>query len=179
MANFGPAFSKLLLAEGAGFTNYAEDGGGPTKYGITLETLTEYKGRPTSSLDVQNLTVNDAQAIYQELYWDKLQLTLATSDLIAYTLFNQAVNCGAVTVAKRMQGLLNSLGYAVTPDGVFGPMSVNALNEAWAEDSDGLFLRFLKVTYVAYANDVVANPSQLRFLVGWVNRANALLDLLN
>lgn len=50
------------------YTNRRADRGGPTKGGITLQTLTEWRGRPQTIADLQALTEPEARAIYRQRY---------------------------------------------------------------------------------------------------------------
>lgn len=172
---FESAFQKILDVEGREYTNIKDDDGGPTKFGITMSTLSDFRHKLCMPDDVKNLTEDEARDVYRVLFWDRLQLDRAPSQMLAYVLFNQAVNFGAVKVAKKVQTILRDLGAHVVIDGVFGPMSVNALISA---DPKKFLAEFMKKTYVSYAKSVVADPDDLKFLVGWMNRANSLLDLI-
>lgn len=59
-----------LIAREGGYTVNPADKGGPTKYGITAETLGNWRGlnRPASREEVWNLTEDEARAIYTARY---------------------------------------------------------------------------------------------------------------
>ena len=59
----------ILLREG-GFTNNPKDKGGPTKFGITAETLGNWRGwtRPANAQEVEDLEPQEAADIYRERY---------------------------------------------------------------------------------------------------------------
>src|SRR5579859_625984 len=83
-----------------------------TKYGISAAAF------PT--LDIKNLTLDAAKAIYLVKYWNKT----ACGELprsIAEMVFDCAVNQGAGFAAETLQGALR-----VEADGVVGPITVQA-----------------------------------------------------
>lgn len=87
-----------------------------TKYGISAA---QYPG-----LDIANLTLDQAQAIYKPAYWDKVYGDLIP-DVIAGCLFDTAVNEGPGTAIKTAQKVLG-----IPADGVAGPQTIAALNAA-------------------------------------------------
>ena len=60
MTNFDAAFS-LVIGEEGGYTFDASDPGGETKYGLSK--------RANPSIDIKNLTLDQAKAIYRQKYW--------------------------------------------------------------------------------------------------------------
>ena len=91
--SFDKAFAFVIGAEGK-LTDDPKDPGGLTKYGIS------HRAYPT--VDIRNLTLDDAKAIYRLDYWDKCDC-----DNLPYPLdvvaFDTAVNMG-VSVAKKLAG---------------------------------------------------------------------------
>ena len=61
------------MVEG-GFKDDKADKGGPTKYGITQKTLSDYLKRPATRNDVKNLSVDTAKKIYRENYYQKTHI---------------------------------------------------------------------------------------------------------
>lgn len=57
----------ILRREG-GYVDDPNDLGGATKYGVTLQTLAAYRGKPTTKDDVRELTEDEARAIYRAQY---------------------------------------------------------------------------------------------------------------
>lgn len=112
---FNAAFTITVGAEG-GYVNNPADPGGETKFGISRAAY------PT--LDIADLTVADAEAIYARDYWSKIsgdQLPPA----IAVLAFDAAVNNG---VARAAVWLQQAAG--VTADGVIGPQTLAAIAKA-------------------------------------------------
>lgn len=90
---------------GATYTNNPKDRGGPTKFGITLVALSEWRGRPCTADDVKALQQPEVRAIYRGKYWDAVkgdQLP-AGVDLIV---FDAAVNTGRGRAAEQLQTAL-------------------------------------------------------------------------
>lgn len=175
---FVRAFSKLLEVEG-GFVNDSLDRGGATKYGITIGTLSTYMKdgprKPTID-DVRALTLNDAERIYRVLFWYPLDLDLIKDERIAYCLFDQAVNRGALKAVQTMQKALNK-NLSITDlkeDGVLGPRTVSIINDQIPEL---LGMWFVEECQMSYARICEYNQTQLRFLRGWLDRSHKLQRL--
>lgn len=84
MSFFEGAFSIVVGIE-AGYVNDPDDPGGETKYGISK--------RSYPSLDIQNLTIDDARAIYRRDFWDHINLDSLPWEL-ALIRFDCEVNQG-------------------------------------------------------------------------------------
>jgi lysozyme family protein len=67
--NFDEALKLTLQFEG-GFVNDRYDAGGATKYGITIATLSHELGHRATVMDVKNLDIPTASAIYRKKYWN-------------------------------------------------------------------------------------------------------------
>ena len=96
--------------------------------GITIGTLSQWRGRKVTKAEVKALTRDEAALIYRRNYWDKVRGDdlPAGLDLVA---FDGAVNSGVSRGAKWLQAALE-----VQPDGKIGPITVSAANLADADD---------------------------------------------
>lgn len=119
--DFDLAFKTVIGHEG-GYSNHSQDPGGETKYGISK--------RAYPRVDIRNLTLDQAKAIYLRDYWNKLHLE-EMPDCIRFDLFDAAVNSGVVTAIKFLQKACE-----VTADGKIGPKTLAAVNAISAEDLD-------------------------------------------
>lgn len=120
---FDVAFNFTVGQEG-GFSKDPNDPGnwtsGIVNQGTLLGTKYGIAANSYPKLDIANLTLDDAKAIYKKDYWDKLPATLAPK--AAGVVFDQAVNSGISRAIKILQATVG------TPaDGVWGPKSDSAL----------------------------------------------------
>jgi len=153
MADFNNVIKETLVNEG-GYVNDPLDAGGETKFGISK--------RSYPNVDIKNLTVDDAKAIYKKDYWDKVKADKIASQKVAFELFDTAVNMGVRTASKLMQGC--SGAYV---DGIIGTQSLETIN---AMDEELLLLRF-KISKIArYAYITTKRPVNKKYLLGWINR---------
>jgi lysozyme family protein len=114
---FGRALSLVLKHEG-GYVDHPRDPGGATNRGITLATLSAWRGRKVTKAEVKALTVEEAGAIYRANYWNVVK----GDDLPAgldYAVFDFAVNSGPARAAKHLQALVGA-----DADGVIGPKTL-------------------------------------------------------
>jgi lysozyme family protein len=98
-----------------------KDPGGVTKYGISKRSYPE--------LDIENLTRDDAIAIYYRDYYVKPGLDRIHSDSLAQKIFDFGVTAGPKTAVKALQEALLLLGVTIDQDGVLGPKTVSEANE--------------------------------------------------
>lgn len=167
MAKFEIEIQKVLENEG-GYTNHPDDRGGPTNHGIILSVLKSYrKNYRLTAEDVKALTVEEAKEIYKAKYWTPLNLDKIKGQRIAGVIFDQGVNCGIRTSAKRAQRIAK-----VVADGDIGPISQRALNKM---DESYFVFEFFRASQHYYIDIVKRNPSQIVFLKGWINRSYGLL----
>jgi lysozyme family protein len=170
---FEQAFAFTLGNEGK-FVNAKNDKGGATKYGITIATLSRWLGRPASVLEVQNLTLEVAEAIYNKWYWDALGCDAITHTGVAMAMFDIGVVRGIGIPPVYAQSICVAHGIPLVQDGHLGPKSLAAINSI----SQAGFVRDFSVKTEAGFRAIVAkDPSQQKFLKGWVNRAHHLLTL--
>lgn len=122
-SNFPACMDEIFAHEG-GFVNHPKDPGGATNWGITIGTLSAYRGRPQTVAQVKNLTKAEAREIYRHNYWNKVRGDELPTGVDLVT-FDPAVNSG---VRRGAQWLQRSLG--VGADGKVGPVTVGAAAKA-------------------------------------------------
>lgn len=166
---FDVAFTNIIKTEG-GYVDHPNDKGDATKFGITIHTLSDYRGHPVTNEDVKSLTQEEAKKIYKDLYWDRLKLSEVDNMSLCLALFDQAVNRGTRKVTEQIQKILG-----LKVDGVFGPVTLQAVN---AMEPKKLLLNFIFETQKTYVAIAVNDPSQLVFLKGWINRTHKLLEMV-
>lgn len=153
---------RVIDREG-GYVDNPADRGGPTKYGITLATLYEWRGRLVGAFDVQMLSVDEARAIYRTKYFDDPGLDAVSDPGLQELLFDYAVNSGPTTAVKALQAALE-----VPVDGVLGPVTRAALTKV--TNQPALFYRVKAERYEALLRFVGVDPEQAAFVQGWANR---------
>lgn len=142
---FDSCIDFVLAAEG-GYVNDKYDAGGETKFGISKKSYPD--------VDIRNLTLEDAKAIYKKDYWDKCGCGEMPEPL-DIVVFDTAVNMG-VGRAKQFYAQIEPENSPFMPP--------------------DLATRFLELRDEKYLAIVANNPSQKRFLKGWRNRMNHLRE---
>lgn len=173
MAQFEKSISYVLANEG-GWSDDPNDV--PTNFGITQNTLCQWRGKPVGPEDVRNLSLAEAQRIYNFWYWNPLSLNSCKSQNVATAIFDIGVNQGLHAAAMSAQIIVNDhAGVKIKVDGMLGPISMQGINMVAAN----LFIEeFEKQTVEAYNEIVERNPGKQIYLHGWLNRARKLLSLL-
>lgn len=113
--SFDSLFSLLINHEG-GYVNDPADPGGETKFGISKRSY------PT--VDIANLTLEDAKLIYKRDFWDRYSIDKFPATL-RHDVFDFAVNSGGATAIRHLQRVLG-----VVDDGVVGPVTLRKLAES-------------------------------------------------
>ncbi len=122
MMDFDTAFNRLIDSEG-GYVNNPADPGGETKFGISKHSYPD--------VDIANLTLDGAKAIYLRDFWSPLG---DAHPAIKFQAFDFAVNSGIGTAIRKLQ-----LAVGVADDGHWGSKSAAALA---AMDLNDVLMRF-------------------------------------
>lgn len=145
----------------SGYVNDPEDTGGETKFGIAKNA------NPT--VDIAKLTYAQAKEIYRRKYWDKCKCS-ELPERLAIHLFDAAVNHGSTTAIKMLQRAVN-----VSDDGVLGPTTLAAVKALPEKQVVYFFIQHRRNFYLRI---VERNPSQMKFLKGWMNRIENLENVI-
>jgi lysozyme family protein len=164
-----------LLRDEGGFINRKDDHGGPTKWGITLDDLTEWRKVDNLTIqDLENMPLTEAEDIYYTHYLKPLGCEQMKSSGVAVCLADTGILYGVVTTIHFAQKVCNGFGYSLTVDGLAGPATIQAINKCnptlFIKDFHGLILA--RIDYI-----VAQDPSQKVFYDGWLARADRLLGL--
>jgi lysozyme family protein len=174
----------ILKVEGAAYTNHPLDRGGPTKYGITLATLRDFRRDPAlQAADVMRLSEDDARRIYFDKYVVKPGFTqvLALMPVLGAKLVDVGVNCGPVRAGTWLQRALNAFNRSynnppdypeLAVDGNVGPATIGSLHTfaalRGAARAERVLARAVNVQqgshYLALG---AANAGQEAFMLGW------------
>ena len=148
-------FIEIILKHEGGYVNDPDDFGGETKYGITK--------RRYPSLDIKNLTIENAKEIYYRNFYKKMNLYYISNSELALHLFDMGVNAGKINAIKLLQDLLNGC----PKDGVIGPVTAQAVS--YAEITVDLIVAY-KAKRIEYYYKASRRRNNKKFLHGWVKR---------
>ena len=173
MANFEDAFNKTLIHEGD-YVNDPDDLGGETYKGIARNihpgwigwnTIDRHKQQSDfpDSLKSDIHLPDEVRQFYKTEFWDKMKGDLIQNQLVAQSIFDFCVNSGVRTGVSIAQRVLE-----VTPDGIIGPITLNAINRFNPE----LFLALFTIAKIArYVHLVKIRPANRKFFFGWIRRS--------
>lgn len=171
MANIDNLIQHIIKWEGGNrFTNDPLDRGGATKYGIALNTLKSnhydinHDGKVNVD-DVKSLQLDDFKHILKVHYWDRWKADMIVNQSIANLVVDWLWGSGkyAIIYPQRLLG--------VPADGIVGMKTINALNGTNQKD---IYNKVWEARKKFYYNIVKSNPSQAKWLKGWLNRLNDL-----
>lgn len=161
MPNFDESIEIVLKHEG-GFIDTAYDAGGATKYGISSARYPE--------LDIKNLTLSDAKAIYHRDFWKQFRIDQIKNQAVANLILDIVVLHGKGV--QLIQKALNLSGQKVAIDNRIGPETIGALNKV----NPATFINNAVAVRKQYMQSLVDNnPTQAKFLKGWFKRADFFL----
>lgn len=115
MINNYPKCLAVILKKEGGYVNDPHDAGGETNMGISKRAFPD--------VDIKNLDVELASAIYKKYYWNQVKADELPSGL-DLVVFDGAVNSGPAQSAKWLQKALG-----IKEDGVIGPITLVALQK--------------------------------------------------
>jgi len=163
LANFEQAYDKMMEDEGGYVLHEVKgDRGGQTYAGIARKMHPKWEG--WQHIDYEETPPTQlVRDFYKANFWDKIKGDDLTHDVIASSIFNFAVNAGVSVAVKLAQIVAKT-----APDGVIGAKTISTLNGM----SEELFIAHYALAKIARYRDIVQRDrSQIKFLLGWINRA--------
>lgn len=159
-----PKFRKaieVILEHEGGYVNDPNDPGGETNYGISKRSYPD--------VDIKNLTREAAMKIYYKDWWKPGRYKEIENTSVAIKMFDLAVNMGQRPAVRLLQRALHAAGKRhVTIDGLIGPQTIGATNEA----SGLMVLAALRAEAAHYYRRLIERNARLeKFKAGWMNRA--------
>lgn len=172
MRSLDDVLNETIKLEG-GFVNDPADRGGATKFGISWNNNRD-KLRAlgyNSPGDVRHLTVDDAKVIYKDKYFLNPGFDALPQE-VQPLVFDYGVHSGPTTAIKKLQKIVG-----VEQDGRLGPATLNKVY-AYVEkhSAEKLSQEILKERERHLKKIVEKDPSQKKFLKGWLNRINYLRE---
>ena len=153
----------IIRREGDKYTDIPDDRGGPTKYGVTITSLSEYRGHPVTADDIKALTEGEARALFQALYITKPNFAPIKDDALRDLVIDCGIQYGRGRTSKWVQQIIGA-----DPDGRFGPMSLRAIE---ARPPAQVYRDLLKRRFKWIGEIISADLSQGKFAEGWNVRA--------
>lgn len=163
------AFEKALhftLGEEGGFADDPTDHGGRTMEGITQATDDSYRqSQGLTPIDVKDVTPDEVRVIYLKQFWipaqcDDMSLPLAICH------FDWAVQHDVKRAIENLQQTMN-----LHIDGIYG---INTRKALAILDHDDLWKEYNQNRREHYKAIVANNPTQQKFIKGWLGRVDRL-----
>jgi lysozyme family protein len=186
--SFEKAFAHTLRWEG-GYANIAEDRGGETYMGIARnihpfwpgwQIIDNYKANVgpiawNQKIDNPNLEYQVYQ-FYKTNKWDKHRLGMIYSSDVAAKVFDMIVNHGQGS--RLVQQAVNAVAgkEKLKEDNFVGPKTVAAINSL---SPSRLLDKLLEIRREYYHKIVERDPSQQRFIKGWLRRLESFQDAMD
>lgn len=115
-------------------------------------------------LENENIT-KVVEYFFENNYWKKLKCDIVEHQDFASNLFLLGVNAGikrAIKVGQKSCG--------VAEDGIIGKRTIKAWREAGIKECK----KFTEIEIKYYESIIIKDPSQARFRIGWLKRANTV-----
>lgn len=159
---FELAVSRTLHFEG-GYVLDPDDPGGDTKYGISR--------RAHPSLNIKELSREQAKAIYRRDYWSAPGIYRIEHPSLAAMVFDLGVMCGPSDPITWLQKAANRFSIGLVEDGVCGSKTAAAINAmAHPAALTALVRHFATAHFIAQYSP--------RFLAGWLNRLESRIFII-
>ena len=169
MAQFEDALAYLLTKEDYTPPRYepvTDNNGGTVIAGINSKSFPD---DVATILDCAN-RAEAVKGFYLRVFWKPMLLGGIESQDVANRVLDMGVNAGMGRGIRLLQQAINALGHNIAEDGVIGPVTIGTANTC---DPDSLLASY-RAQRVAYYNAIAAkNPDNLKYLAGWLKRANA------
>ncbi len=175
--------NTILRREGwPRYTNRPSDRGGPTKGGITLDTLAGWRKRGVTATDVEALDEDEVRAIYRARYIDGPSYAGIADPALRNLVIDSGVNHGPGRASTWLQDAVNNVTgrLIVKVDGTVGPATLAAVNGA---DAAQLWRTFFAIRMRFYGQ-IITGDARKRGrteddalnAAGWLNRLAEFME---
>lgn len=176
MSKFDQLFQDVLGREGKSFTWFKPGGKNklkdpPTKFGVTIDSLSDYLGRDATVDEVRHMTQDTAKAVYHQNYYKRFgidKLPEHQQDL----LMDMFTNHSPDGVAVIMQDVLKQNGKKVKFDGAYGPETRKAYEQLSNSNPDVINDQTVDARR-RYYESLAERPDKEGFYWGWIDRAES------
>lgn len=160
--------APIILKWEGGWADTPGDRGGKTNRGVTLATWKAcgYDKDGDGLIDERDLrlvTPDDAVELLRLHYWNRWQADHIRSQSLANLLVDWVWASGkwGIVIPQRL--------LKVEPDGIVGPVTLATLNQV----NPSVFFQILRQERIDFCRRICENdPTQRKFLQGWINRIN-------
>ncbi len=178
--------AEEIVAREGGFVNDPDDPGGPTNFGVTLETLRSLgmdvtRDNRVDIADVAALEREQAIEIFLKYYYHQPGIA-ALPEALQASVFDMYVNAGRNAV-RILQRLLREMGLEVAVDGVIGPQTIAACARAHGMAPDHLADAYGIARRNYYLRLADRRPASRKFARtraggkgGWIRRAEEFIS---
>jgi len=169
------AIDGILRREGA-WSDDPSDRGGPTRHGISLRYARRVgldldRDGEIDAEDIRLVTPVEARRLYRENFYRQPGIDMLPASIMP-AMLDAAVNMGPPRAVMQLQGVLNRAGFEpLSIDGVIGPKTRAAAAVAARQMGPYLVNALVDERIGWYRRLVDRDPTQRRFLAGWIARA--------
>ncbi len=149
-----------------GYVDHPKDPGGATNMGITLDTLSRWRGRKVSKAEVRDLSQHEARQIFKAWYFDIVSGENLPAP-VALAVYNSAVLSGVRRASRWLQKEINKMGETIAVDGEIGPETLGAASRLNPQDLANRYFN-------RYEQFLRGLGHWGTFGKGWLNRLNDL-----
>lgn len=197
MQNDRQIISDILDREGEEFTDHPADRGGPTKWGVTLDTFRAYRkalapqfgADPNPSTDqliawLKDLSRGEASDILEHLYLTGPGFHLVSNTTLRALLVDSGVQHGTKTTIRMLQHVLDAGRNKVRIDGILGPETLNVIDR---QPTAQIYVGILAARCRLYGSIISRDPKlvaaklagyrlQAENAAGWANRLATFIE---
>jgi lysozyme family protein len=159
MAIFETA-AKITAETEGGYGNSSTDLGGETNFGISK--------RSYPHLDIKNLTLDKALALYRSDFWDKYRIGEIKDQYLANQIFDMIFNLNPIKAVYCIQRALSLIGVLTVLDGILGSDTLNKIN---GSDPKMLLIAIRNERIKHYLKRITDDRTQLSNITSWLRRA--------
>lgn len=168
-----PVRSMYEMAAHRGASSHPADKGGLTLCGVTTATFRDYcrLRKLPADTPLTSMTFERWTDLYRTMFWDRCRGDTICSDPVAAAIVDWTWTSGVNAIRRLQRGL------HLTADGVFGPVTLRAVN---AYGDGRQLLQAICDMRIRYHAEIAPEGSPRRvFLKGWNNRVRRLADYLS